>query len=82
MTRFYGSPVGQGVFVRMDLFLTDAMWLIMERIGHDDESAYAAGATPSPSTDDRPVSALKLGAVLLSDDFDDPSSGSVTAPIG
>jgi Uncharacterized protein conserved in bacteria (DUF2059) len=33
MTRFYGSPVGQGVFVRMALFLMDAMRLIIERIG-------------------------------------------------
>jgi hypothetical protein len=32
MTRFYGSPVGQGVFVRMTLFQLDAMWLIMEQI--------------------------------------------------
>jgi hypothetical protein len=33
MTHFYGSPVGQGVFVRMALFLLDAMRLIIERIG-------------------------------------------------
>jgi hypothetical protein len=33
MTRFYGSPVGQGIFVRSDLFMLDVWRLIMERIG-------------------------------------------------
>ena len=33
MARFYGSPVGQGVFVRMTLFKLDLMWLLVERFG-------------------------------------------------
>ena len=38
-------------------------------------SGCAARGTPSSSTAHRPVSAIKLGEVLLRDDFDDPAAG-------